>query len=250
MRNLVLALLFPFTLTAQVELPDSSAAARLGVKKLLVLRVEEGQPVDTELVYRFDPYCKTDHGWRREGSATFKLQPVPDSMKIVVKNAKGQVTFEGRKVVWRKPAGQGGIDTIGTFYFYNAAGRLEREEHWRSPAGTEYTSTYTYDAGGHLSVKTIIPTHPMGITKTEIRYNAAGQVVSETMWWSYFPRNDELPPDPDTRTSKIVYTYDANGLITEAHATDPTHSWHCMRDTTEDPRPVVDKVTFKYVYIY
>ncbi len=250
MRNLILALLFPFTLAAQ-SLPDSAVAARLGVKKLVILRCEEGQPADTEMVYRFNPNGRFRQIWEPVDAGVQCYPSIPDNMKIVVKNDSGQVIFSGNKYVKYYDRTKSRIDTNGRYYFYDSRGLVTREYNWNSWSGVIDTTRYTYDDADRLLIVTIINRVPVAITKWQRQYDTLGRLISETMWWAWFPQEDgEIPPDPDTRTSKIVYSYDANGLITEAFATDPTHNSYCLRDPEQDPRPVVDNVTFKYVYIY
>lgn len=84
MRLLLFLILFPVFLFAQ-ELPDSAIAAKLGVKKLVIFRLENGQPNDTHAVYVFDRGWKDRNGFPPEG------KPAPDSLLNLVYDANGLI---------------------------------------------------------------------------------------------------------------------------------------------------------------
>lgn len=239
---MLLMLIFPFGLFSQ-ELPDSAIVAKLKVKKIILLRCEEGQPVDTESVYFLprDPY--------REFDFSDRIILCPDSMRVLIKDEKGRTRFSGCKIDYinrSKPV----RDTIGISY--DEYGRKIRVKHYSTLYEYVFSVYYKYDAAGRILLVTTDAHPDRAFMRTEYVYNKAGQLLSKTEWWTMQP-GQEQRDSTDYIHSKIEYGYDKNGLITEAKAYDPFHASYCPFAWTkpdEEPRVTDENVIFRYVYIY
>ncbi len=211
MRNLVFALLFPFALAAQ-SLPDSAIAAKLGVKKLVVLIECDTLPVDTAAVLFFDK-----GQWKTADGISASE---PERKARGVYNAKGQLIFAGSV----PPPKHCTNDTVGWSYAYDAAGRVVRKKSFSCEKG-DATWFYTYDSFGRPVLEVNDPPLPyVGVTRTEYVYDNAGRLHSVTGWWTGKPYN--AARDSTERASfRIEYTYDRRGLPVSLMVDDPFHNF-------------------------
>lgn len=241
MRISLLLLLFPFTLAAQ-QLPDSAITAKLGVKKLVILRCEEGFPADTESVYVFD------NGWKNSHGITAGFAPVHiDSLRNVVRDEKGRIVFSGPKKLARKCYN----DTVGEAYRYDEHDRVIYRKIFSCEKGDAHWY-YRYDASGHVIVSYCNPPLPfVPVTREESVYNADGQLLQVWSWWTSHPLDG--PDSTDQLVYRVEYSYDKNGLISELKAFDPLHMEYIpvvWTGPTEEPRTPASTVVFRYLYTY
>jgi hypothetical protein len=245
MRISLLLLLFPFTLASQ-QLPDSAVAAKLGVKKLVVLRCEEGFPADTESVYVFD------NGWKRPDGLTSLYETFGNTDTAyadIVRDEKGRIVFSRPKYLSKRYCYN---DTVGVLYRYDEKGRIIYSKSFSCEKGDKHWF-YQYDAAGRKIVKYNDPPSPIVlVTREENVYNADGQLLETISWWALHPAS-ATRDSTDMLTYRLQYTYDANGLISEVKAFDPLHTQYCpmaWTSPTGEPRTPSDTVVFRYVYIY
>src|ERR1041385_4940029 len=109
MRFILLFLFFPL-ITFSQELPDSSVASRMKVKKLIILKCNSGFPPDTENVYLLN------RTWKDEsGNPVVKDFIRKDTLeRKIVRDDKGRIIFTS-PVKSDRPCF---FDTCGGQYFH------------------------------------------------------------------------------------------------------------------------------------
>ncbi len=245
MRKLYLLLLFPFTLAAQ-SLPDSDVARKQGVKKLVILRCEEGQPADTQSIYAFDNGWKTPDGLISLREAFGSMD---SAYADIVRDEKGRVVFSHPKFLNNRHCSN---DTVGVLYRYDEKDRIIYRKSFSCEKGDKHWF-FQYDDAGRKVVEYNDPPSPVVlVTREENVYNADGQLQETISWWALHPASGTRD-STDMLTYRLQYTYDANGLISEVKAFDPLHTQYCpmaWTSPTEEPRTPSDTVVFRYVYVY
>ena len=241
MRFFLLLFFLPLYLSAQ-QLPDTATAAKAGVKKLVILRLEEGQPDDTQAVYFFDKGWKDRNGFPPGG------KPASDSLLNTVRDADGRIIFSGPKSLKHKCYN----DTIGTSFQYDEQGRLIHTKSFSCEKG-DLNTWFRYDSAGNKILEFTDVRGDRMDSRIEYRYNASGQVISQTNWWAADPQNTKRDSS-DYLAAEIEYRYDAGGLIASAKVNDVMHYLYIplfdWKTPDQEPRPFSSSVTFRYIYIY
>lgn len=109
--------------------------------------------------------------------------------------------------------------TCTDVFTYDASHRVT-QEIYTDEDGDVYTDTYTYDANGHKTQE--MNTYPDGETeKYEYTYDEHGNPIRQI----YTDMRAEV------ETTTWIYTYDANGRMTQRNRTDAICTQECTYDT-------------------
>ncbi|CAN5185133.1 hypothetical protein BH09BAC5_BH09BAC5_22320 [soil metagenome] len=233
----VLLLFTPFAVFSQL-LPDSSIASGLGIKKLLILRYENNFLTDTERI------CILDHNWKeKDGIKLYVWPPENDSLAVRNNEKYGYVEFLNMK----SPKRICYFDTVGFLWKYDFDGRLLEFISYSCEKGN-IPFNYHYDTIGKLLSITCPPYGDITYSREDYSYDDSGRLISVVTWWTNDPLNPVRSKD-DIIVNSISYSYNKNGLITDAFPFDPNNYMFWGFSPFEEKDSSV-KVSFKYVYKY
>jgi hypothetical protein len=247
MRFFLLLLFFPFIGFSQ-ELPDSSVASRMKVKKLIILKCNNGLPVDTENVLVFDGKWKYENGLPFfKSSEISSLYDADTSRQKVVRDEKGRIVF----ITAKNPKGHCYFDSVGYSYCYDNKNRIIETAYHSCEKGVNRCHYY-YDKDGKLILKICDRWGDILVNREEFTYSKSGNLDSIVSWYASNPQNSKRDSTDDFVAS-IKYSYDKNGLITEAIANDPMRHCYATSDWGkpeffENKLPAT--VVFRYIYVY
>ncbi len=234
MRLLILLLLLPLSVISQ-ELPDSTIASKLGVKKLIVLQKSKGNPLDTVAIF------KLDGEWKDENSVDSS-----ESRKVIISSdSNGRSVFIKDENTDRKCKS----DSVGVLHRYDREGKLTHWVYYTCDSKKIYRDYYYYNGNGKLAF--ILSPVKDGVAgfREEYIYDESDRLVYINIWYAANP----ISPDRikgDYRHSRTTYYYDKNGLIKESVLEDPeniTGDNYSEENEDGDPLP---NVKFTYIYIY
>lgn len=242
MRRLISLLLFPISLFSQ-ELPDSTIAAGLGVKKLIILVCYDSIPCDTHDVFVLEGSWKNANG----------IPPMEDQIRDtsrhkIVYDQRGRIIFSGPKKDKLKHCW---VDSAYCrTYRYDNKNRLIAETNYTCEKGKNEIF-YQYDKNGKMILKTWYPRPDIPVTREEYSYNKEGKLDSVVAWWAMRPENP-VRDSSDTKSYRIIYMYE-NGLINGAIADDPSRNYYALFIYWIDPDHGIEtssRVVYHYIYVY
>jgi hypothetical protein len=241
MRTFLIFLLFPLFSFSQtdndLQLPDSNLASVLKVKKLIILRCENGTAVDTEAVYLLNGSWKY-----KDGTPIATWPPQPDPSKIV-KTKNGSTAF----INMANPKRKCYFDTVGFVYKYDLSGKLNEMILYSCEKGNHH-NYYNYDTNDRLILMTCTPDPNLQLTREEFKYNNEGQLVVNTAWYTENPL-DSIRSTQDSRVYQFKYDYSTDGLIRSVLVEDP-YNLHGLRPEEIDGKNVYIEISLRYIYIY
>jgi YD repeat-containing protein len=234
MRSLIFFLLLPLSIFCQ-ELPDSSIASKLGIKKLIILQQSRKSPVDTFGVFILDGT------WKNQNEAIDTSAHADSTVIISDSNGRTTFTWDKRYTGERKCT----HDSVGILMKYDQEGKLIQYVYYTCMLGKIYLNYY-YDEQGKLLL-VITPSDDIGPgTRDEYKYDKQGRLISITSWMTENPMSAHRVKE-DILETEIIFSYDKNGLIKETQLDDPENDLYNIKADYEDLLP---KMKFTYIYIY
>jgi hypothetical protein len=257
-RFLFLLPLFLLSKTAFSQMtPDTAVAKKTGVKQVVILRLDEGFPPDTQIILTLE------HGWAYQAGMLFSTDYLPGSgiggrvvgavqpnynpSSRITRDSTGRIIYDDIS----RDDEQCVNDSHGIAYSYDTKGRLSVTKFYSCSKGITFAQQH-YDSAGNVILWTNDPPNPHRLaTRIEYGYDSTGRLVSEVNWFAVHPHHS-VRDSADNYISGIYYSYDMNGLITEAIAEDPLHSCYCPKEWgwSESVHRTGTRVTFRYIYIY
>jgi hypothetical protein len=242
MRFWLLPLFFPLFTFSQ-DLPDSSLAKQLHIKKLIILKCTDGMPCDTENVYVLDGIWKNKNGVPLNDSYVIS----DTSWQKVARDEKGRIIFYGPK---NKPKYCPVDSALSHSFRYDNKNRLIEESVFSCDKGV-HRYCYAYTPNGLLKSKSCQSCVIDFVSREDYYYTPTGQLDSVVSWMAIHPEQNERDSS-DSKVATIKYIYDKNGLITEAITYDSSRAIYSITDWKGPDEPIEypAHLRFRYIYIY
>lgn len=252
MKRFLLLFFLPLGIAAQ-NLPDSSAAARMNVKKLVILRCDEGYPPDTADVFLFDKGWKNKQGKIFPPRSAFERPQSAKTNTPYYVNGNKQFDAAGRLIFCGFAGRQKNCfnDSLRNAYFYDEKGRLISTKFYSCEKGNR-REFYFYDSLSRVCLWTCDPLPDVEMTREEYSYYPNGQLHLVNSWWTDEPLNP-IRKSSDIFNMRLEYFYDENGLITEVKIDDPLSHLYTTPVWDDDGvfmRVGPSSTVYRYIYVY